>query len=95
MNNNYIKYFKLAFLSFRKIEKLAHNKNFVIIFNELIDILKGNDLNIIDLEHSLTNSEILRQKICLHHMWHLDRIKILKYADINLAAKVQNHILNL
>lgn len=77
-----------------RIEKLALGKNFAAVFNDYIDILHGNDLNITDLECPLTNSKSARPKIGPHQKARSECIEILNYANINLAALANNHIMD-
>jgi hypothetical protein len=77
-----------------RIEELALKDDFGSIFNDFINVLKGNDLNITDLECPLTNSESARPKFGPYQKASPDCIKILKYADIKLAAMANNHIMD-
>lgn len=82
------------FCPHNRIEELALQGDFNAIFNGFIDVFKGNDLNITDLECPLTNSASARLKTGPHQKAHPDCIKILKYADINLAAMSNNHMMD-
>ena len=77
-----------------RIEKLAINSDYQSIFNDFIDVFSDNDLNIIDLECPLTLSEFARPKSGPHQKAHPDCVKILKYANVNLAAMANNHIMD-
>jgi poly-gamma-glutamate synthesis protein (capsule biosynthesis protein) len=77
-----------------RIEELALKEDFSTIFNDFFDVFQGNDLNITDLECPLTTSETARPKIGPYQKANPDCIKILKYADINLAAIANNHIMD-
>jgi poly-gamma-glutamate synthesis protein (capsule biosynthesis protein) len=82
------------FCPINRIEELAFKQDFASIFNDFADVFKGNDLNVIDLECPLTSSESARPKTGPHQKAHPDCIKILKYADIGLAAMANNHIMD-
>jgi hypothetical protein len=82
------------FCPINRIEELALKQDFGSIFNDFIDVFKGNDLNVTDLECPLTLSESKRPKTGPHQKAHPDCIKILKYADIGLAAMANNHIMD-
>jgi poly-gamma-glutamate capsule biosynthesis protein CapA/YwtB (metallophosphatase superfamily) len=77
-----------------RIENLVLMNDFGSIFNDFIDEFRGNDLNITDLECPLTVSESARPKTGPHQKAHPDCIRILKYADIGLAAMANNHIMD-
>jgi poly-gamma-glutamate capsule biosynthesis protein CapA/YwtB (metallophosphatase superfamily) len=82
------------FCPHNRIEKLALKEDFGAIFNDFIDVFKGNDLNITDLECPLTESESARPKTGPHQKALPECIKILKHADIRLAAMANNHIMD-
>lgn len=82
------------FCPINRIELLAIKKDFSPIFNDFIDVFRGNDLNITDLECPLTVSETSRRKIGPHQKAHPDCIKILEYAGIGLVAMANNHIMD-
>jgi poly-gamma-glutamate synthesis protein (capsule biosynthesis protein) len=77
-----------------RIESLAKEGDYQKVFNDFFSVLRGNDLNIVDLECPLTVSESARKKIGPHQKAHPDCISILKYADIGLAALANNHIMD-
>lgn len=77
-----------------RIEQLALNKEFGVIFNDFIDVFKGNDLNITDLECPLTYAVAARFKTGPHQKAHPDTIGLLEYAGINLVAMANNHIMD-
>lgn len=77
-----------------RIEKLALQGDFTSIFNDFIEVLNGNDLNVVDLECPLTNSDKARAKTGPHQKAKPDCINILKYAGINLAALANNHMMD-
>jgi len=82
------------FCPINRIQELALKGDYDSIFNDFIDVFKGNDLNIVDLECPLTKSESPRPKTGPHQKAHPDCIKILTYANINLAAMANNHIMD-
>jgi poly-gamma-glutamate synthesis protein (capsule biosynthesis protein) len=82
------------FCPHNRIEELALKEDFGAIFNDFIDVFKGNDLNITDLECPLTESKSARPKTGPHQKAHPDCIKILKYAGISLAAMANNHMMD-
>ena len=82
------------FCPHNRIEELALKEDFSAIFNDFIDVFHGNDLNVTDLECPLTESESARPKTGPHQKAHPDCIKILKYANINLAAMANNHMMD-
>lgn len=82
------------FCPINRIEELALNQDFGAIFNDFTDVLSGNDLNIIDLECPLTKSVSARKKIGPHQKAHPDCIQFLTYANVNLAAMANNHIMD-
>jgi poly-gamma-glutamate synthesis protein (capsule biosynthesis protein) len=82
------------FCPHNRIEKLALKDDFEAIFNDFIDVFQDNDLIVTDLECPLTESNEARPKTGPHQKAHPDCIKILKYADIKLAAMSNNHIMD-
>ena len=77
-----------------RIESLSLKGNYEDIFNDFISVLRGNDLNITDLECPLTTSESARRKTGPHQKAHPDCVRVLKYAEIGLAALANNHIMD-
>jgi poly-gamma-glutamate synthesis protein (capsule biosynthesis protein) len=77
-----------------RIEQLALSRNFEAIFNDFIDVFKGNDLNITDLECPLTISEAPRPKSGPYQKAHPDCIGVLKFAEIDVAVMANNHIMD-
>lgn len=77
-----------------RIESLSLKGDHDKIFNDFISVLRGNDLNITDLECPLTTSESGRKKTGPHQKAHPDSIKVLKYAEIGLATLANNHIMD-
>ena len=77
-----------------RIEKLAIDQNFDSVLNDFINVFRGNDLNVVDLECPLTTSESARPKTGPHQKAHPDCVNILKYAGVNLVAMANNHIMD-
>lgn len=77
-----------------RIEKLALENNFAAIFNDFIDVFKGNDLNVTDLECPLTESIARRLKTGPHQKAHPKCIEMLSYSNIGLVAIANNHIMD-
>jgi len=82
------------FCPINRIEYLALKKDYNSIFNDFIDVFRGNDLNVVDLECPLTVSNSARPKTGPHQKAHPDCIKILKHANVGLAAMANNHIMD-
>ncbi len=82
------------FCPINRVEELALKGDYKSILNDFVDVFQGNDLNIIDLECPLTESEYARPKTGPHQKAHPDCIKILDYAGIHLAAMANNHIMD-
>ena len=82
------------FCPINRVENLALKGDYESIFNDFTDVFEGNDLNIVDLECPLTESESARPKSGPHQKAHPDCIKILTYAKIHLAAMANNHIMD-
>lgn len=82
------------FCPINRIEKLALSGDYSSVFNDFIEILRGNDLNITDLECPLTFAEAGRAKTGPHQKAHPDCVRILTYADIGLVAMANNHIMD-
>ena len=77
-----------------RTENLASEFRFDEIFNDFISVMRGNDLNISDLECPLTTSIDARRKIGPHQRAHPRCISVLSYAGINLVTLANNHILD-
>lgn len=82
------------FCPINRIETFAIKRTFDPIFNDFIDVLRGNDLNVVDLECPLTTSKSARLKYGPHQKASPDCIGILKYAGIDLVAMANNHIMD-
>ncbi|NLA48571.1 MAG: CapA family protein, partial [Bacteroidales bacterium] len=94
-NNDSIKILLTGdFCPINRIEDLAVKKEFDALFNDFIEVLRGNDLNITDLECPLTLSDNARPKIGPHQKAHPDTVLALKYAGFNVVALANNHIMD-
>jgi hypothetical protein len=82
------------FCPHNRIEELALKSDYASIYNDFIDVFQGNDLNITDLECPLTESGSTRPKTGPHQKAHPACIEILKFANIDLAAIANNHIMD-
>lgn len=82
------------FCPINRIEELALKQNYEAIFNDFIDVFRENDLNVVDLECPLTISNTARPKTGPHQKAHPDTVHVLKFADIQLAAMANNHIMD-
>lgn len=82
------------FCPINRIEQLAIRKEYVAIFNDLTGVFEDNDLNIVNLECPLTLSADERIKYGPHQKAHPRTIGILPYANVNLAAMANNHIMD-
>lgn len=95
MNQNPVKILIAGdFCPHNRIENLARNKEFGTIFNDFLNVFKGNDLNLVDLECPLTLSDSERIKVGPHQRAHPECIYVLKYADVGLVALANNHIMD-
>lgn len=82
------------FCPINRIEDLALKQDYSSIFNDFIDVFRGNDLNVVDLECPLTRSNSARPKTGPHQKAHPDCINILKFTEVGLAAMSNNHIMD-
>jgi len=73
---------------------LAMSKDIDLVFNDFVDVLQGNDLNIIDLECPLTSTNEARLKTGPHQKASPECIDILKYGHINVVTMANNHIMD-
>jgi poly-gamma-glutamate synthesis protein (capsule biosynthesis protein) len=82
------------FCPHNRIEELALRLDYKAVFNDFVDVFRGNDLNITDLECPLTLSVKVRKKTGPHQKADPKCIELLAYAGINLAALANNHIVD-
>jgi poly-gamma-glutamate capsule biosynthesis protein CapA/YwtB (metallophosphatase superfamily) len=73
---------------------LALKDDFQYVYNDFIEVFKGNDLNITNLECPLTLLEKGISKTGPHQKANPKCIELLKYADIKLVALANNHIMD-
>lgn len=77
-----------------RIEALAIKSDYQAVFNDFIDVFKGNDLNVTDLECPLTFLGKGRIKTGPHQKANPVCIELLEFAEIRLAALANNHIMD-
>ena len=82
------------FCPHNRIEALSKQGNNAAIFNDFIDVFKGNDLNVTDVECPLTESKNRIPKTGPSQFAASHTVGILKYANIGLAAMANNHIMD-
>ena len=83
------------FCPINRVEKLAINKQYALVFNDFLSVFEGNDLNVTDMECPLSTSSYRLKKTGPHQFAHPDCIKLLSYAKIDVVAMANNHILDL
>lgn len=82
------------FCPINRVEELVISQKYDLIFNDFMEVLSGNDLNITDLECPLTLSDRARPKIGPHQKAHPGSILALKHAGFNVVAMANNHIMD-
>ena len=82
------------FCPINRIEDLASKQDYESIFNDFLQVFQGNDLNIVDLECPLTQTQTARPKTGPHQKAHPNTFQVLKHAGINLVAMANNHIMD-
>jgi hypothetical protein len=82
------------FCPHNRIEELALKSDYQAVFNDFMDVFRGNDLNVTDLECPLTLLDKGRIKTGPHQKANPACIELLKYAEIKLAALANNHIMD-
>jgi poly-gamma-glutamate capsule biosynthesis protein CapA/YwtB (metallophosphatase superfamily) len=82
------------FCPHNRIELLAKQENYAAIFNDFIDVFKGNDLNVTDVECPLTTSTTRNPKTGPYQFASPENVNILQFANIGLAAMANNHIMD-
>ena len=82
------------FCPHNRIEQLSEQGNYKAIFNDFINVFWDNDLNITDVECPLTTSKKRIPKTGPYQFAAPHTIGILKFANINLAAMANNHIMD-
>jgi poly-gamma-glutamate capsule biosynthesis protein CapA/YwtB (metallophosphatase superfamily) len=82
------------FCPHNRIEELALKSDYQSVYNDFIDVFRGNDLNVTDLECPMTTLKNGRRKTGPHQKADPKCIELLKFADIKLAALANNHIMD-
>lgn len=82
------------FCPVNRIEELALRGDYTVVFNDFLQELKCNDLNITDLECPLTMTNEARMKTGPHQRANIECIKLLQYAGFNLVTLANNHIMD-
>lgn len=82
------------FCPHNRIESLSKQADYKSIFNDFIDVFRGNDLNVTDVECPLTDTHKRIRKTGPYQFAAPHNIEILKYAGIGLAAMANNHIMD-
>jgi len=77
-----------------RVEQLALKEDYSSIFNDFIDVFKGNDINVVDVECPLTLHNQGRPKTGPYQKAHPDTIRFLRYAGIHVATLANNHIMD-
>jgi poly-gamma-glutamate capsule biosynthesis protein CapA/YwtB (metallophosphatase superfamily) len=77
-----------------RIEELSKQGNYAAVFNDFIDVFRGNDLNVTDIECPLTTSKKRIPKTGPYQLAAPHTIGVLKYAGIGLATMANNHIMD-
>jgi len=77
-----------------RIEELALQGQFKMIYNDFIDTLQGNDLNVVNLECPLTEINQGRPKTGPHQKAHPKTLDLLKNGNIGLACMANNHMMD-
>ena len=76
------------------MEALSAQGNYAAIFNDFIDVFRGNDLNVMDLECPLTTSGVRVPKTGPHQWAAPHTIEILRHAGVGLVGMANNHIMD-
>lgn len=82
------------FCPHNRIQQLSKQQDYALIFNGFIDVFRGNDLNVTDIECPLTESKKRIPKTGPYQFAEPHNIEILKYAQIGLATMANNHIMD-
>ena len=82
------------FCPHNRIEQLSAKRDYASIFNDFIDVFQNNDLNVTDIECPLTTTKKRIPKTGPYQFAAPHTIEILKYANIQLAAMANNHIMD-
>lgn len=82
------------FCPHNRIEQLSKQEDYALIFNDFIDVFRGNDLNVTDIECPLTDSKKRIPKTGPYQWAAPHTIGILKYAGVGLAGMANNHMMD-
>ena len=82
------------FCPHHRIETLSKQGNYAAVLNDFIEVFRGNDLNVTDIECPLTESKKRIPKTGPYQFAAPHTIGILKYAGIGLATMANNHIMD-
>lgn len=82
------------FCPINRVEELALKGDFDAVFNDFMDVLSGNDLNIVDLECPLTLTNSTRPKSGPYQKAHPATIGALRHAGVSLVAMANNHMMD-
>lgn len=82
------------FAPINRVEELCLKGDFKSVFNDFIEVLQNNHLNVVDLECPLTHAKTARPKTGPHQKAHPETVLALKYAGVSLAAMANNHIMD-
>jgi poly-gamma-glutamate synthesis protein (capsule biosynthesis protein) len=82
------------FCPHNRIEELVLRSDYKSVYNDFLNVFRGNDINITNLECPLIMLKKGRRKTGPHQKAHPACIGLLEYADIRLAALANNHIMD-
>ena len=82
------------FCPHNRIEQLSKQEDYALIYNDFIDVFRGNDLNVTDIECPLTDSKKRIPKSGPYQWAAPHTIGILKYVGVGLAGMANNHIMD-
>jgi poly-gamma-glutamate synthesis protein (capsule biosynthesis protein) len=82
------------FCPHNRIEELSEKKDYPAVFNDFMDVFRGNDLNITDIECPLTLTAKRIPKTGPYQFAAPHTIELLKYAGVQLASMANNHIMD-
>jgi poly-gamma-glutamate capsule biosynthesis protein CapA/YwtB (metallophosphatase superfamily) len=82
------------FCPHNRTEQLSKQGNYAAVFNNFIDVFKGNDLNVTDVECPLTTSNTRNEKTGPYQLAAPHTVELLKFANIQVAAMANNHIMD-
>ena len=77
-----------------RIEKMALNGSLGEIFNDFTEVFQNNDLNVVNLECPLTETNKGRPKTGPHQKANPGTVSILTHANIGLVSMANNHMMD-